>query len=144
MHSSVQRSKLTRVARSEKIFDVWDFLTSRSAASIASLGWGGFVSLLSMILRLTSQSLNGGIRLLHPRIVSTCGESLHTQLSSSGAMTIAAERPRHPAMTRRFSRSSSISILSIRWSWPEPLLSNTTNAYLSCMMANCRNSGALP
>lgn len=103
---SVQRSKLTRVARS-KYNDEERFLFElRNAASRASLGRRGLLYPGSRRPRSTSQFLSRTPRCGQPSVASTCGESLQIQASNSGSMTTAAERPAHPFCARRVSTST--------------------------------------
>ena len=86
-----------------------------------------------------SQSASRGCLPTHPSTDSTSGESLHTQVSSSGSRTMAAARLPHPEAARRFSISC-----SKRWRGqsdrPQPSRSNMTIAWRYCRQNGRRKS----
>ncbi len=94
----------------------------------ADFGSGGLALSTGHSWCLCSQPRSSSIPSFHPRIVPTCGDVDHTQISSSGSITIAFDLFSHP-LQRRSSSTASWMCCRSAPSSPLPALSNTTRAW---------------
>jgi hypothetical protein len=93
---SRHRSMFTFSASSRYREEERGLRATRRAFSIAPFGSAGLPIWSKAVPSFTNQGRNAGDRPCQPRTRSTHGESAQTQISNSGAITMAADRSFHP------------------------------------------------